>query len=101
MSFKLKWFVRNIKVNSNLYNFFSPVNDYETNEVEKEKTSKNSGHNSVKSQSNGSATGKWNNVRENKDTNSTNNRERKGRQAKVLNDTINEQQKQQDEYCQR
>ncbi|XP_011500539.1 PREDICTED: macoilin-1 [Ceratosolen solmsi marchali] len=81
----------------------SSVNDFDINEIEKDKSVKGSGHNSVKTQSNGSATSKWNNVKESKDTsNNTNNqRERKGRQAKVPTETINEQQKQQDEYCQR
>ncbi|XP_001604294.1 macoilin-1 isoform X2 [Nasonia vitripennis] len=79
----------------------SSVNDFDVNEVEKDKSVK--GHNSVKTQSNGSAGGKWNNVKESKDTsNTTNNqRERKGRQAKAATETINEQQKQQEEYCQR
>ncbi|KAK0172283.1 hypothetical protein PV328_005621 [Microctonus aethiopoides] len=83
------------------------VNDYDVNEVEKDKSVKGSGggssHNSVKSQSNGSATGKWNNVKDNRDSTTTvnNQRERKGRQAKNSSDTIAEQQKQQDEYCQR
>lgn len=80
------------------------MNDFDVNEVEKDKSIKGSGHNSVKTQSNGSAGGKWNNVKENKDTsNTTNNqRERKGRQAKVAtNENINEHQKQQDEYYQR
>ncbi|KAJ8680515.1 hypothetical protein QAD02_016302 [Eretmocerus hayati] len=79
------------------------VNDFDINEVEKDKSVKGSGHNSVKTQSNGSAGGKWSNSKENKDpSNPTNNqKEKKGRQAKVPTETVNEQQKQQDEYCQR
>ncbi|XP_043275964.1 macoilin-1 isoform X2 [Venturia canescens] len=90
----------------------SSVNDFDVNEVEKDKTSKGSGgsggggstsHNSVKTQSNGSAGGKWNNVKESRDSSTSVNgqRERKGRQAKSTIDTLVEQQKQQDEYCQR
>ncbi|XP_058805014.1 macoilin-1 isoform X2 [Phymastichus coffea] len=81
----------------------SSVNDFNINEIEKDKSVKNSSHNTVKSQSNGSTTGKWSNAKENKDTtNATNNqRERKDRrQAKVMAENVNEQQKQ-DEYCQR
>ena len=84
------------------------MNDFDANEIEKDKTTKgNSGsgnsHNSVKSQSNGSATGKWNNVKESRDSSTSVNgqRERKGRQAKSTVDNLAEQQKQQDEYCQR
>lgn len=82
---------------------FSSVNDFDVNEVEKDKSVKGSGHNSVKTQSNGSAGGKWNNVKESRDTSSSTNnqRERKGRQSKAATETISEQQKQQDEYCQR
>lgn len=93
----------------------SSVNDFDANEVEKDKTSKGSGgggggggssHNSVKTQQNGSAGGKWNNVKESRDSSNSVNgqRERKGRQAKSTNDYTNdmaEQQKQQDEYDQR
>ncbi|XP_043476730.1 macoilin-1 isoform X1 [Leptopilina heterotoma] len=75
------------------------VNDFDINEVEKDKSLKGG---SVKTQSNGSANGKWNNVKENRDSSTTNNqRERKGRQSKVTSDVISDNQKQQDEYCQR
>ncbi|XP_033228321.1 macoilin isoform X2 [Belonocnema kinseyi] len=79
------------------------VNDFDVNEVEKDKSVKGgSGHTSVKTQSNGSTTGKWNNVKESRDSSATNNqRERKGRQSKITSDVISENQKQQDEYCQR
>lgn len=86
------------------------VNDYDANEIEKDKTVKGGGgpgggtsHNSVKTQSNGSATGKWNNVKESRDSSTSVNgqRERKGRQPKSTVDNLAEQQKQQDEYCQR
>ncbi|XP_012275479.1 macoilin-1 isoform X2 [Orussus abietinus] len=78
------------------------VNDFDVNEVEKDKSVKGgcSGHNSVKAQSNGATTGKWNNVKETSNT-VNNQRERKGRQTKIVIDTLAEQQKQQDEYCQR
>ncbi|XP_014204951.1 macoilin-1 isoform X2 [Copidosoma floridanum] len=72
------------------------VNDFDANEVEKDKSVKGTNHNSFKAQSNNSSTGKWNNVKEN----TSNNREKKGRQAKVSNEAANEQHKQ-DEYCQR
>ncbi|XP_046737488.1 macoilin-1 isoform X2 [Diprion similis] len=84
---------------------FSSVNDFDINEVEKDKSVKGGGsaHTSVKIQSNGSAGGKWNNVKESRDSSTTVNgqRERKGRQAKSTVETVAEQQKQQDEYCQR
>ena len=82
---------------------YSSVNDFDVNEVEKDKSVKGgSGHASMKSQSNGSTAGKWNNVKESRDFSTTNNqRERKGRQAKITSDVISENQKQQDEYCQR
>ncbi|XP_016915573.1 macoilin-1 isoform X5 [Apis cerana] len=80
------------------------VNDFDTNEIEKDKFIKsgNCGH-TLKSQTNGSVTGKWNNIKENRESSSTinNQRERKTRQLKVTVDNITEQQKQQDEYCQR
>ena len=81
----------------------SSVNDFDVNEVEKDKLVKGtSGHTSVKTHSNGSANGKWNNIKESRDSSTTNNqRERKGRQSKVTSDVISENQKQQDEYCQR
>ncbi|XP_063984203.1 macoilin-1 [Diachasmimorpha longicaudata] len=91
----------------------SSVNDYDANEIEKDKTVKcNTSHSSVKAQSNGTANcGKWNNnnsIKENRDSNTVNNqRERKGRQGKnVLSDSEQQQQQQQqkqqqDEYCQR
>ena len=70
------------------------------NEVEKDKSFK-SGHNSVKNQSNVSAN-KWSNVKDRESSNNMiNQREKKGRQAKVTSETINDQQKQQDEYYQR
>ncbi|CAK9805708.1 Maco1a [Anthophora plagiata] len=81
------------------------VNDFDANEVEKDKFIKggNCGHTTVKSQTNGSVTGKWNNIKENRESSSTINtqRERKTRQIKVTADNVTEQQKQQDEYCQR
>ncbi|KAK9303236.1 hypothetical protein QLX08_005009 [Tetragonisca angustula] len=81
------------------------VNDFDANEVEKDKFIKgvNCGHTAVKSQTNGSVTGKWNNIKENRESSSTVNtqRERKARQVKATVDNITEQQKQQDEYCQR
>ncbi|XP_006569760.1 macoilin-1 isoform X5 [Apis mellifera] len=81
------------------------VNDFDTNEIERDKFIKsgNCGHTTLKSQTNGSVTGKWNNIKENRESSSTinNQRERKTRQLKVTVDNITEQQKQQDEYCQR
>ncbi|XP_014232654.1 macoilin-1-like isoform X2 [Trichogramma pretiosum] len=78
----------------------SPVNDFDS-EVDKDKTVKGSGHNSVKTVSNVTSNGKWS-AKDNKDTsNSSNVREKKGRQAKLAPETNNEQQKLQDEYCQR
>ncbi|KZC07268.1 PREDICTED: macoilin-1 [Dufourea novaeangliae] len=81
------------------------VNDFDANEIEKDKFVKggNCGNTAVKSQTNGSVTGKWNNIKENRESSSTVNtqRERKTRQVKSPVDTISEQQKQQDEYCQR
>ncbi|XP_014479349.1 PREDICTED: macoilin-1 isoform X2 [Dinoponera quadriceps] len=78
------------------------VNDFDINEVEKDKSIKGCGHTTIKSQSNGSVTGKWNNVKENRDSSSTTSvqRERKTRQVKNAGDTAAEQ-KQQDDYCQR
>lgn len=78
------------------------VNDFDINEVEKDKSVKGCGHTTIKSQSNGSVTGKWNNVKENRDSSSTTSvqRERKARQVKNTGDTTAEQ-KQQDDYCQR
>lgn len=89
-----------------MFRIFSSVNDFDVNEIEKDKSMKGGGstHTSVKIQSNGSAGGKWNNVKESKDSSTTVNSqrsERKSRQAKSTVDTIAEQQKQQDEYCQR
>lgn len=84
---------------------YRSVNDFDANEIEKDKFVKggNCGHVTVKSQANGSVTGKWNNVKENRETSSTVNtqRERKTRQVKTSVDNISEQQKQQDDYCQR
>lgn len=81
------------------------MNDFDANEIDKDKSVKGGacGHTNVRSQSNGSVTGKWNNLKENKDTSSTVNvqRERNTRKIKSATDTTNEQQKQQDEYCQR
>ncbi|XP_043667737.1 macoilin-1-like isoform X2 [Vespula pensylvanica] len=81
------------------------VNDFDVNEIDKDKTVKGGayGHTNVRSQSNGSVTGKWNNVKENRDASSTVNvqRERNTRKIKSATDTTTEQQKQQDEYCQR
>ncbi|XP_076652168.1 macoilin-1 isoform X3 [Halictus rubicundus] len=81
------------------------VNDFDANEIEKDKFVKggNCGHTTVKSQTNGSVTGKWNNIKESRESSSTVNtqRERKTRQIKTPVDNISEQQKQQDEYCQR
>ncbi|XP_076235922.1 macoilin-1 isoform X4 [Calliopsis andreniformis] len=81
------------------------VNDFDANEIEKDKFVKsgNCGHVTVKSQANGTVTGKWNNIKENRETSSTVNtqRERKTRQVKTSVDNISEQQKQQDDYCQR
>lgn len=79
------------------------MNDFDVNEVEKDKSIKGCGHTAIKSQSNGSVTGKWNNVKENRDSSSTTNvqRERKTRQVKNTSDSTAEQQKQQDDYCQR
>ncbi|XP_048269154.1 macoilin-1 isoform X1 [Bombus terrestris] len=81
------------------------INDFDANEVEKDKFIKgaNYGHTTIKSQTNGSVTGKWNNIKENRESSSTVNtqRERKTRQVKATVDNITEQQKQQDEYCQR
>lgn len=56
----------------------------------------------MKSQTNGSVAGKWNNIKENREPSSTVNtqRERKTRQMKSTVDNITEQQKQ-DDYCQR
>lgn len=71
--------------------------------MEKDKSIKGCGHTTIKSQTNGSVTGKWNNVKESRDTSSTTNaqRERKTRQVKNTSDTMAEQQKQQDDYYQR
>ena len=84
---------------------YRSVNDFDANEVEKDKFIKgaNCGHTAVKSQTNGSVTAKWNNIKENRESSSTVNtqRERKARQVKATVDNITEQQKQQDEYCQR
>ncbi|EFN73686.1 Macoilin [Camponotus floridanus] len=78
------------------------VNDFDINEVEKDKSIKGCGHTTIKSQSNGSVTGKWNNVKESRDSSSTNiQRERKTRQVKNTSDITAEQQKQQDDYYQR
>ncbi|XP_046820302.1 macoilin-1 isoform X2 [Vespa crabro] len=81
------------------------VNDFDVNEIDKDKSVKGGacGHTNVRSQSNGSVTGKWNNVKENRDASSTVNvqRERNTRKIKSATDTTTEQQKQQDEYCQR
>ncbi|KOX67372.1 Macoilin-2 [Melipona quadrifasciata] len=79
------------------------VNDFDANEVEKDKFIKgtNCGHTAVKSQTNGSVTGKWNNIKENRESTVNTQRERKARQVKATVDNITEQQKQQDEYCQR
>ncbi|XP_034185686.1 macoilin-1 isoform X2 [Osmia lignaria lignaria] len=81
------------------------VNDFDANEVEKDKFIKSGscGHATMKSQTNGSVAGKWNNIKENREPSSTVNtqRERKTRQMKSTVDNITEQQKQQDDYCQR
>ncbi|KAK2579494.1 hypothetical protein KPH14_010806 [Odynerus spinipes] len=81
------------------------VNDFDVNEIDKDKSVKGGGcsHTNVKLQSNGSVTGKWNNVKENRDTSSTVNvqRERNTRKIKSATDVTIDQQKQQDEYCQR
>ncbi|XP_066597817.1 macoilin-1 [Prorops nasuta] len=80
------------------------VNDFDANEIEKDKSVKGGGcHSSVKSQLNGSTVSKWNNVKENRDSSNTNTtqRERKPRQVKNTTEITTEQQKQQDEYCQR
>lgn len=79
------------------------VNDFDVNEVEKDKSIKGCGNTTIKSQSNGSVTGKWNNVKESRDSSSTTNvqRERKTRQVKNTGDITAEQQKQQDDYYQR
>ncbi|KAI4494978.1 PREDICTED: macoilin-1-like isoform X2 [Polistes canadensis] len=81
------------------------VNDFDVNEIDKDKSVKGGGcgHSNVRSQSNGSVTGKWNNVKENRETSSNVNvqRERNTRKIKNASDTTTEQQKQQDEYCQR
>ncbi|XP_015185640.1 PREDICTED: macoilin-1-like isoform X1 [Polistes dominula] len=81
------------------------VNDFDVNEIDKDKSVKGGGcgHTNVRSQSNGSVTGKWNNVKENRETSSNVNvqRERNTRKIKNASDTTTEQQKQQDEYCQR
>ncbi|XP_070170773.1 macoilin-1 isoform X2 [Polyergus mexicanus] len=79
------------------------VNDFDVNEVEKDKSIKGCGNATIKSQSNGSVTGKWNNVKESRDSSSTTNvqRERKTRQVKNTGDITAEQQKQQDDYYQR
>lgn len=81
------------------------MNDFDANEIEKDKFVKsgNCGHTTVKSQTNGSVTGKWNNIKDSREPSITVNtqRERKTRQIKTPVDNINEQQKQQDEYCQR
>ncbi|XP_011691855.1 PREDICTED: macoilin-1 isoform X1 [Wasmannia auropunctata] len=78
------------------------VNDFDVNEVEKDKSIKGCGHTTIKSQTNGSVTGKWNNVKESRDSSSTTNaqRERK-KQVKNTSDVTAEQQKQQDDYYQR
>lgn len=76
------------------------VNDFDINEVEKDKSIKGYGHATIKSQSNGSV--KWNNVKESRDSSSTNvQRERKTRQVKNTGDITAEQQKQQEDYYQR
>ncbi|XP_011633874.1 macoilin-1 isoform X3 [Pogonomyrmex barbatus] len=78
------------------------VNDFDINEVEKDKSIKGCGHTTIKSQTNGSVTGKWNNVKESRDSSSTNaQRERKTRQVKNASDITAEQQKQQEDYYQR
>ncbi|KAG7209041.1 hypothetical protein KM043_015201 [Ampulex compressa] len=81
------------------------VNDFDVNEVDKDKSIKGGscGHTVVKSQSNCSVAGKWNNVKENRESTSTVSvqRERKTRQVKTAIENTAEQQKQQDEYCQR
>lgn len=81
------------------------MNDFDANEIEKDKFVKsgNCGHATVKSQANGSVTGKWNNIKDSRESSSTVNtqRERKTRQVKTPVDNISEQQKQQDDYCQR
>ncbi|XP_039311686.1 macoilin-1 isoform X3 [Solenopsis invicta] len=79
------------------------VNDFDINEVEKDKSIKGCGHTTIKSQTNGSVTGKWNNMKESRDSSSTTNaqRERKTRQVKNTSDPTAEQQKQQDDYYQR
>lgn len=85
---------------------YSSANDFEAVEAEKDRTAKGGGsaHNSLKAQSNGPASGRCNNVKESKDSStvahSTRN-ERKNRQVKSTLDTVAEQQKQQDEYCQK
>ncbi|XP_053975365.1 macoilin-1 isoform X3 [Hylaeus volcanicus] len=81
------------------------VNDFDANEIEKDKFVKGGscGHTTMKSQTNGSVTGKWNNIKESRESSCTANtqRERKTRQVKASVDNISEQQKQQDDYCQR
>ncbi|XP_053995366.1 macoilin-1 isoform X3 [Hylaeus anthracinus] len=81
------------------------VNDFDANEIEKDKFVKGGscGHTTMKSQTNGSVTGKWNNIKESRESSCTPNtqRERKTRQVKASIDNISEQQKQQDDYCQR
>ncbi|EZA58034.1 Macoilin [Ooceraea biroi] len=75
------------------------VNDFDINEVEKDKSIKGCGHTAIKSQSNGSVTGKWSNMKDARDSSSTSNvqRERKTRQVKNTGDSA-EQQKQDDYY---
>ncbi|XP_012530914.1 macoilin-1 isoform X2 [Monomorium pharaonis] len=79
------------------------VNDFDINEIEKDKSIKGCGQTAIKSQTNGSVTGKWNNVKESRDSSSTTNaqRERKTRQVKNTSDPTAEQQKQQEDYYQR
>ncbi|KAG5317703.1 MACOI protein, partial [Pseudoatta argentina] len=79
------------------------VNDFDINEVEKDKSIKGCGHTTIKSQTNGSVAGKWNNVKESRDSSSTTNaqRERKTRQVKNTSEITAEQQKQKDDYFQR
>lgn len=79
---------------------FSSVNDCDSNETEKERGAK-TGH-SVKLQSNGSAPGKWYNVKDNSSATVNGQRERKNRQSnKTSIESIAAEQQKQDEYCQR
>ncbi|XP_043252145.1 macoilin-1 isoform X3 [Colletes gigas] len=79
------------------------VNDFDANEIEKDKFTKGGNCGPAKMQTNGSVTGKWNNIKDSRESTSAvnNQRERKTRQIKTTLDSISEQPKQQDDYCQR